>query len=160
MFAPAPAHRSAGPPGAAIITCLTPVLTQKYVTGKTFKTTMTVNLGGEAFKYAGKTGGNVVTFATEGPSISSVPGAVEGTVGKTKGKMVFTFDVVDPDTDAANLKVTVKASNTKVVPDNSIKVSRKANTFTVEVLPKVSMCGLSWSAGPQPLALRSRLGSA
>jgi len=130
--------RSAGDQGAAIITCLSPVLSQKYVTGKEFKTTVTVNFVGEAFKYVGKTGGNRVTFKTEGPTVTSLPAAVIGKVWETRGKMVFTFVVVDRDTDAANLKVAVKASNTKVMPDRAIKVSRKGNTFTVEAMPDIN----------------------
>ena len=132
---------------------MSPVLSQKHVTGKEFKTTVTVNLAGEAFKYVGKTGGNRVTFKTEGPTVTSLPAAVVGKAGATKGKMVFTFVVVDRDTDAANLKVAVKASNTKVMPDRAIKVSRKGNTFTVEAMPDVSVHGLSrFDGSPNPLA--------
>lgn len=139
------AYRSAGPPGAAIITCYSPAITSKFVTGKTFKTTVVVKFGGKPFKYAGDSGGNTVAFKTVGPRVTSVPGSVKAKAGKTKGKFTFTFAVVDGDTDAKDLKVTVKSSlgNQKALPDSAIKVSRSDFAFTVVVQPDVRVCPFS-----------------
>ena len=110
-----------------------------------FQTTVVVKFGGKPFKYAGDSGGNTVAFKTVGPRVTSVPGSVKAKAGKTKGKFTFTFAVVDGDTDAKDLKVTVKSSlgNQKALPDSAIKVSRSDFAFTVVVQPDVRVCPFS-----------------